>query len=214
MSPSPTRSCAVRWRAASRPRPSTSMVGVMSARARAPAKGATSTGSPSTTNATSVVEDLARIRNHPLVNKSIPIPRLHLRCEERSPRFGPAVPPAPVTPRARPPLPEPKRDQRVCKASASMRRASWACRTRRQRRASARGIMRTRATLRRSAMAAALASCFGSVDRRCAPYSCRRVVRRDPDHRRDGTLHGRAPAQPAMPVRHLSHGRRQRGSGS
>ena len=36
-------------------------------------EGATSTGSPSTTTPRSVVEDVARIRSHPLVNKSIPI---------------------------------------------------------------------------------------------------------------------------------------------
>lgn len=35
-----------------------------------------------------------------------------------------------------------------------------------------------------------------------------------PDHRRDGTFHGRAPAQLAIPVGHLRHGRRHHGSGS
>ena len=36
----------------------------------------------------SVVEDVARIRSHPLVNKSIPDLRLHLRREERPPDRG------------------------------------------------------------------------------------------------------------------------------
>jgi carbonic anhydrase len=49
------------------------MAGAMSAKGRARARGATSTGLAIADNARSVVEDVARIRNHPLVNKSIPV---------------------------------------------------------------------------------------------------------------------------------------------
>ena len=67
------RSCAVCWPAASRPRPSTSGVGATPAEARAPAKARYIDWLTIDDNASSVVEDVARIRNHPLVNKSIPI---------------------------------------------------------------------------------------------------------------------------------------------